>query len=211
MRVIQDKWILKYGAPKEIHVDCGKSFESRILQDIAERSNIKIIFSSPYHHNTNGIVERQFRTIREYINATLKDKMKRNWAELLPEVEYTLNSTIQKTIGRTPAEIIFGRKINRLQWNSNGKVNRKEIIEELQEKQDMYEKVGTKRKYNIGDKVMIKKEIRHKNDDKYEGPYMITEKIHDRSYRLKDQSGKTVIRNIEKIKSFKKRGMLGFR
>ena len=200
--VIQNKWILKYGAPKEIHVDCGKSFESRVIRDMAERSNIKIIFSSPYHHNTNGIVERQFRTIREYINATLKDKTKRNWAELLPEVEYTLNSTVQKTIGRTPAEIIFGRKINRLQWNSNGKVNREGIIEELQEKQDKYEKVGTKRMYNIGDKVMLKKEIRQKNDDKYEGPYMIIEKIHDRSYRLKDQSGKTVIRNIEKIKSF---------
>ena len=56
--------------------------------------------------------------------------------------------------------------------------------------------------YNIGDKVMLKKEIRQKNDDKYESPYMIIEKIHDRSYRLKDQSGKTVIRNIEKIKSF---------
>ena len=27
-KVIQNQWVLKYGAPKEIHVDCGKSFES---------------------------------------------------------------------------------------------------------------------------------------------------------------------------------------
>ena len=27
-RKIKENWILRFGAPKEIHVDCGKTFES---------------------------------------------------------------------------------------------------------------------------------------------------------------------------------------
>ena len=37
----------------------------------------KLFFSSPYHHNTNGIVERQFRTIRDYINSSSNENKKK--------------------------------------------------------------------------------------------------------------------------------------
>ena len=53
-----------------------------------------MIYSSPYHHSANGLIERKFRTIRDYINASLKDKTGKNWADLLPEIEFVLNSTV---------------------------------------------------------------------------------------------------------------------
>jgi len=115
---IMTKWILRFGAPKEIHTDCGKTFESKVIKDMAESMSIKMCYSSPYHHNTNGIVERQFRTIREYLNASLHTKKGSDWEELLPEIEFTLNATFQKTIGKSPAEIIFGKKIYREGWHS---------------------------------------------------------------------------------------------
>jgi len=31
-RTIMEKWILRFGAPKEIHVDCGKTFESGTIK-----------------------------------------------------------------------------------------------------------------------------------------------------------------------------------
>jgi hypothetical protein len=54
--------------------------------------------------------------------------------------------------------------------------------------------------------VWIQKEIRTKGEDRFEGPYEIIEKIHDRSYRLKDKNNRQIIRNVEKFKNFKKRG-----
>ena len=31
-----EKWVLKFGAPKEIHVDCGKTFESKTIAEMAK-------------------------------------------------------------------------------------------------------------------------------------------------------------------------------
>jgi len=77
VKTIVNNWILKFGAPRIIHVDCGKSFESNLMKLMAQKYNIKLQFSSPYHHNTNGLVERQFRTIRDFMNATLVKERKK--------------------------------------------------------------------------------------------------------------------------------------
>ena len=57
-KVITNKWVLKFGAPKEIQVDCGKNFESNLIKELAAKHNIKMIYSSPYHHSANGLIER---------------------------------------------------------------------------------------------------------------------------------------------------------
>jgi len=62
---------MRFCARKEIHVDCGKAFESAVIKEMIQSMGIKSCFSSSYHHNTNGTVERQFRTIRDYINTSL--------------------------------------------------------------------------------------------------------------------------------------------
>ena len=206
VRTIQEKWILKYGAPREIHVDHGKSFESKRLRELTEECGIKTMFSRPHHHNTNGIIERQFRTIRKLMTATLSERKNTNWADIVPEIEYTLNATYQKTLGKSPAEIIFGRKINRLQWYENQQINREEITRQIKEQQNKMEEGITKRNFTVGDKVLIKKEIRTKEQDKYEGPYTITSKNHERQYTLVDEQGRKLIRNVEKIRDFKRGG-----
>jgi len=192
-----EKWILKFGCPREIRVDCGKAFESKSMKDFAIKHGITLTFSSPYHHNTNGQIERQFRTMRDMINATLRERRTADWAEILPEIEFTLNATRQKTIGKSPAEIIFGKKISRESWYETD--NQKMIREKGKE-------IPTKRHFEIGDEVLIKVETRNKSQDRFEGPYKIKGKIHDRRYILEDANGKTWERNVEKIKKFLKRG-----
>jgi len=71
-RTIKENWILRFGAPKEIHADSGKTFESAGIKGMMQSIGIKLCFLSPCHHNTNGTVKRQFRTIRDYINALLQ-------------------------------------------------------------------------------------------------------------------------------------------
>ena len=69
-KTLMDDWILRYGAPKELHVDCRKTFTSDAMKKLTDKLGITLYFSSPYHHNTNGMVERQFRTVRDLINAS---------------------------------------------------------------------------------------------------------------------------------------------
>ena len=124
-------------------------------------------YSSPYHHSTNGIFERQFRTVRDAIHISLKDKFYTNWADLLPEVEFMINSTVQSTIGFSPAEIVYGKKIY-----SESDLTINEYMEEQskirQITQDKMQTNVAKTKYdnssrinrhfNIGEKVLVKKD-----------------------------------------------------
>ena len=199
--IILTKWILKLGAPKEIHVDCGKAFESKGMKEFAEEMEIKLVFSSPYHHNTNGMIERQFRTMRDLINASVKEKKQKDWAQILPDIEFTLNATFQKTIGRSPAEIMLGRKICRERWYGNTRSQQKEHPKT--EHEIVY---PTRRSFDIGDEVLVEVEARSKDKDRFEGPYRVIQKVHDRRYLLKDQEGKTIQRNVEKLKQFLKEG-----
>jgi len=173
-RTVLEKWILRFGAPKEIHVDQGKVFESKRFQDFGKENNIELHFSSPYHHNTNGVIERQFRTIKDCLNSTLQCRDKSDWETLIPEIEFVLNATEQKTLERSPAEIIFGRKIFRESWKKQQRTNA------ITQNSD----TETKRKFEEDEQVLVKIENRTKDKERYEGPYKILNKIHERRYQL---------------------------
>jgi len=189
-KTIKENWILRFGAPKEIHVDCGKTFESAGIKGMMESMGIKLCFSSPYHHNTNGTVERQFRTIRDYINASLQRNRRSEWSDIIPEIEFTMNATFQKTLGKSPAEIIFGRKLSRERFVSQGTFKRKDLLE------------PPRRVFQVGENVLVKVEQRSKEEDRFEGPYQIVGKVHDRRYKIKNNTGRVIERNVEKIKRF---------
>ena len=197
-KTIMEKWILRFGAPKEIHVDCGKAFESVTIKKMATEIGADLCFSSPYHHNTNGVVERQFRTIRDYINATLHERRSTEWDELIPEIEFTMNATVQKTLNSSPAEVIFGRRLCRERWLSNEKISMNEG--------SINQKYPTMRKFQVGDEVLVRAETRTKDRNRFDGPYRIQAQVHERRYRLRDNAGRVIERNVEKIKKFFKGG-----
>jgi len=129
--ILKNNWILQFGSPKEIHVDRWKSFESSKVADLEKEVETELKLSIPYYHNTNYMVEWQFRTIREYINATLKDRNNMSWARLLPDIEFSLNATVQKLIGVSLTEVVFERTSNRSGWFEDNRTNRDDIIKDL--------------------------------------------------------------------------------
>ena len=58
----------------------------------------------------------------------------------------------------------------------------------------------------MGDLVLIKKEIRNKDNDRFEGPFTVIRRIHERSYELNNKQGKTLVRNVEWLRNFKEGG-----
>ena len=206
IETLQQKWIFRFGAPACIHVDHGKVFESRLFKDFAKSRLIKIAFSSPYHHSSNGIIERQFRTVRDALNATLKERKSKNWVELLPEIEFSMNASVQSTIGYSPAEVILGKRLT-LDGSRHYELDNKKIIDEIK-KIEMGKPVTTttKRNFQIGDWVLVKIENRQKGSDRYEGPYEIISKEHDRCVKMRNKTGRIINRNIEWLKPFKEGG-----
>jgi len=154
-----------------------------------------LCFSSPYHHVTQvGVVERQFRTIRDYINSTLHERRSTEWDEFIPENEFSMNATVQKTLYSNPAEVIFGRRLCRERWLSNEKINTNEG--------SINQKYPTMRKFHVCDEVLVRAETRTKDKNRFDGLYRIQAQVHEIKYRLRDSAGRVIERNVEKIKKF---------
>ena len=192
VETIKDGWVNRFGSPREIHTDCGKAFESKVFQEWVKEIGTEVRYSSPYHHNTNGVVERQFRTVRDYVDCCLKEMGNGEWDILLPDIEFTLNATVQGTLGKSPAEVMFGKKLSKEGWIPEG---RTEIEEPSQ--------IKTRRIFQTGDTVLIRNENRTKGQDRFVGPYRIAGRIHGRRYLLEGETGKFFERNVEKIRRFK--------
>ena len=143
-------WILKFESPKVLHSDCGRSFIGKEMKKLSERRGFDLEFSSPYHHSSNGQIERQFRTVRDCLMTKLKDVGLKDWAKYLPEVEYMMNATFQKSINTSPAEEVFERKLRRTN---------------LKNKRPSYEDSETRRSFEVGEQVWVKKEMKNKEDD----------------------------------------------
>ena len=46
-----------FGFPKILQVDNGTEFTNNLLDNYCENNNIRLIHSSPYHPQTNGVCE----------------------------------------------------------------------------------------------------------------------------------------------------------
>ena len=60
-------YIENFGKCKILQVDNGKEFKNAILERFCLENNIKLIHSSPYHPQTNGVCEVVHKEIRKYI------------------------------------------------------------------------------------------------------------------------------------------------
>lgn len=65
VQIVLKKAIKKYGVPKQIYVDNGKSYKNIQLEIICARMAIKLTHTHAYDPQAKGKVERCFRTIKE--------------------------------------------------------------------------------------------------------------------------------------------------
>jgi transposase InsO family protein len=222
-------WISIFGAPKVIHSDRGANFESEVFKKQCELLNIKKTKTSPYYPQADGLVERLFRTIKPLISATVRSR-KISWCESLPIVEMGLRCSVQSTIGFSPFEVLFGKKMrlpimwqypsishtSRL-WPSSSYIEnlqdnlehvRDEVMKHMgpaiQRQADYYNRNRTHTIINIGDSVLVKVEGKSPGKFpkyKYQGPFQVINKNNYWSYKLKEMpNGKVIDRNYNQLR-----------
>ncbi|XP_015955836.1 uncharacterized protein LOC107480200 [Arachis duranensis] len=76
-------------------------------QPLARITTEKHHFSSVEHPQTNGQAEAANRVILQAIKRKLNNA-KGEWADLIPEVLWSYNTTIQSTMGETPFKLVYG-------------------------------------------------------------------------------------------------------
>ena len=98
----------KYGFPQTILSDNGSQFKGQMTQAIMKMLNIIQVHSTIYHPQSNGIVERFNKTIKNMLVKVTIDQEDK-WHEYLPLVLFAYNSSKHESTGFSPFELMFGQ------------------------------------------------------------------------------------------------------
>ena len=107
-QIYVEEVILVYGAPAVILTDLGSNFTSSLMKSVNSYWGIKQSFTTAYHPQCDGMVERFNRTLATMIASIIEDS-KKNWDDLLPYVLFAYRTTVHSATGETPFYLMFGR------------------------------------------------------------------------------------------------------
>ena len=100
----------RHGIPEGILTDQGKNFTSALLGELYRLIGTRSLRTSPYHPQTDGLVERFNQTLKAMLRKVLKGE-KRNWDHMLPFVLFAYREVPQATAGFSPFELLYGRDV----------------------------------------------------------------------------------------------------
>lgn len=98
-----DHWISHYGTPLTITTDQGAQFESTLFQALARFIGAKKTRTTPYHPQSNGMVERWHRTLKTALMCSPEP-----WIKILPIILLGLRMSYKENLKATPAEMLYG-------------------------------------------------------------------------------------------------------
>ncbi len=224
----------RVGIPKEILTDCGTNFLSKLLQQVYKVLGIKGIKTTPYHPQTDGLVERYNQTLknmlRKFVSHTGSD-----WDRWLPYLLFAYREVPQASTGFSPFELLYGRQVRgpldllRDYWESAKPegdnvvayvVRMRERLEDMtalahehmesaQRNQKVwYDRKARERVFHPGQKVLLLlPTCESKLLTKWHGPYEISKRVGKVTYELfmPDKCKKYQIFHVNLLKEFQVR------
>ena len=96
--------------PEEILTDQGNNFTSQLLKEVYRLLKISSIWTSPYHPQTGGLVERFNQTLKTMLRKFVSEEGK-DWDKLIPYLLFAYREVPQATTGFSPFELLYSRDI----------------------------------------------------------------------------------------------------
>src|SRR5436189_3819880 len=184
VQFIYKRIICRHGCPKIILLDRGTHFRNKLVDGLCEKFEIKHKLSSPYHPQTNGLVERFNRTLCESL-AKVSEK-ENEWDKHIESVLFAYRTMKHNTTKKTPFFMVYGREaILPIENIKSGKEfgdhaitkriydlvklteERSQALENIKKSQDQQkrrhdEKIKEETKFEIGMKVLLKDAAKEK-------------------------------------------------
>jgi len=195
-----------FGLPYRMISDRGSCYTSKDFERFCNENGILHTLNSTSHPRANGMVERTNRTILSTITTTMEKINQKDWDAKIKEVERNLNNTINKTLGKTPFEILHGYRpkfndgILRLFADEDEDVwiNPEQLQLQAREKtskeQDKMKAYFDKKKsgtlsFTEGEIVVVRRNPKAtgestKTQARYRGPMVVTEVLPSDTYKI---------------------------
>jgi len=94
-------FVCRFGAPDFVHTDQGRNFESTLMSEICKLLGIVKTRTTPYHPQSDGLVERFNHTLLTMLSIVAKDR-EQDWDLHLPLVMMAYRTSVQESTGATP-------------------------------------------------------------------------------------------------------------
>ena len=219
----------RVGIPEEILTDQGTNFMSTLLEELYHLLQIRRIRTSPYHPQTDGLVERFNGTLKSMLRKFVGNNQK-DWDSYLPYVLFAYREVPQESTGFSPFELLYGRRVRgpldvlRECWT--GEEQNRETVEQLLDVQERmrevtglvrenlqkaqqrqkrhYDRGAQEQKIAVGDEVLVL--LPHpQNRLKLEwmGPFEVTKQVGDVDYEVATH-GRRNARKIYHVNLMKK-------
>ena len=101
-QVVVNEIICRFSIPDTILTDQGRNFESGLIRDICQLLSVKKTRITPYHPESDGLVERFNRTLIDMLSMAVSDN-ERAWDLQLSMLLLAYRTSRHETTGTTPS------------------------------------------------------------------------------------------------------------
>ena len=108
-KLLVNEIFARFGMPTTLHSDQGRNFESSVIKEVCKLLRINKSRTTAYHPQGDGLVERFNKTMVESLTKYVHQNPNK-WDLWLPLVLMAYRTAEHASIGRTPFELVFGRK-----------------------------------------------------------------------------------------------------
>lgn len=207
-KAILHHWIARFGVPARITSDQGRQFESSIFTELTTLIGANHLRTTPYHPQSNGIIERWHRVLKAAI--LCNDPAK--WVHSLPSILLGLRVVVKPDINASPAELVYGTTLRipgEFFGNSKPSVANSEIVSQFRTAMQNLRPTDTSHhaqpktfvspSLHSASHVFVRNDsIRPSLTHPYDGPYYITRKT--RKYFTVNIRDRSVNINIDRLK-----------
>jgi hypothetical protein len=107
-QVFINRVVAHHGVPQYLLSDRGSQFVSALLKEVLVLLNTQPLYTTAYHAQTNGLVERFNGTLIQILS-TLCNVVVDDWSDMLQPALFAYNTSTQATLEENPFFIVHGR------------------------------------------------------------------------------------------------------